>query len=121
MNKIERIGGEGQPPPEPRSELREVADARDKRRSAAGPEPGTTTPERAGRRRMMLAIGAVVLVAAIILIWNWWESSSHYETTDDAFIDTHIVRVSPQIAGRVVRVLVNDNQLVQPGALLIEI
>ncbi|HEX5278820.1 MAG TPA: biotin/lipoyl-binding protein, partial [Micropepsaceae bacterium] len=121
MNKIERIGGEGQPPPGPRSELREAADARDKRRGTAGPEPGTTTPERRGRRPLIIAIAAIVLIAAIILIWSWWQNSSRYETTDDAFIDTHIVRVSPQIAGRVVRVLVNDNQLVQPGALLAEI
>jgi membrane fusion protein (multidrug efflux system) len=124
MNKIERIGGDGQPPlePEPRSERREAADARDARRGAAGaPGSGTTAPERRGRRRLIIAIGAVILIAAIILIWSWWENSSRYETTDDAFIDTHIVRLSPQIAGRVVRVLVNDNQLVQPGALLVEI
>lgn len=123
MNKIERITGEAQPAEtEPRSERREAADVREKRRGAAGPpEPGTTAPPRRRISPLILVIGAVILIGAIILIWSWWENSSRYETTDDAFIDTHIVHVSPQIAGRVVRVLVNDNQLVQPGSLLVEI
>lgn len=123
MNKIERIAGDGQPSPEsgPRSERREAADTRETRRGAAGPpEPGTTAPRRK-RNPLILAVGAVILIAAAILIWSWWQNSSRYETTDDAFIDTHVVHVSPQIAGRVVRVLVNDNQLVQPGSLLVEI
>lgn len=123
MNKIERIPGGGQPPEsEPHSERRDAADSRETRRGAPGaPGPGTTAPARRRRNPLYLAIGAVILIAAIILIWSWWENSSHYETTDDAFIDTHIVHVSPQIAGRVVRVLVNDNELVQPGSLMVEI
>lgn len=124
MNRIDRISGDAQPPldPEPRSERREQADARDARRAAAGTS-GTSAPPRPRRRLnpVVLAIGAVLLIGAIILGWSWWQNSSHYESTDDAFIDTHIVRVAPQIAGRVVRVLVNDNQLVQPGELLVEI
>jgi len=124
MNKIERISGDGQPSPqsEPRSERRESADVREKRRGAAGPpEPGIAAPPRRKRSPLFLVIGAILVIAAIIAIWSWYQNSSHFETTDDAFIDTHIVHVSPQIAGRVVRVLVNDNQLVQPGSLLVEI
>jgi hypothetical protein len=37
---------------------------------------------------------------------------SHHESTDDAFIDGHIVHVAPQVGGRVV-VLVTDNQPVR--------
>jgi len=123
MNKIDRIAGDGQPPESgPRSERRDTADARETRRGAAGsPGPGTTAPARRRRNPLIWLIGAVILIAAIIGIWSWWQNSSRFETTDDAFIDTHIVHVSPQIAGRVIRVLVNDNQLVQPGSLLVEI
>jgi membrane fusion protein, multidrug efflux system len=41
--------------------------------------------------------------------------------TDDAFIDVHMVQVGPQVAGRVARVLVGDNQEVRTGQPLVEI
>jgi membrane fusion protein, multidrug efflux system len=123
MNKIERITGESQPPDtEPRSERREAADVREKRRGTGGPpQPETPAPARRRRNPLIWVVATIILIGAIIGVWSWLENSSHYESTDDAFIDTHIVHVSPQIAGRVVRVLVNDNQLVKPGSLLVEI
>ena len=44
-----------------------------------------------------------------------------YELTDDAFIDVHMVRVAPQVAGRVAQVPVDDNQAVAAGQLLVKI
>lgn len=44
-----------------------------------------------------------------------------YVSTDNAFIEASIVRVSPQVNGQVLRVHVEDNQLVQAGELLVEI
>ena len=67
-------------------------------------------------------IGLVVAVLALIaggIIW--WLIARHYEDTDDAFIDTHIVRLAPQIEGQVTAVLAKDNQLVHQGDLLIAI
>jgi membrane fusion protein (multidrug efflux system) len=43
------------------------------------------------------------------------------ETTDDAFVDGHIVSVAPQVAGRVQEVLVDDNQRVEANQILIRI
>lgn len=62
---------------------------------------------------------AVLLVLAGGLIW--WLIARNYESTDDAFIDTHIVRLAPQIAGQVTAVLAKDNQLVHQGDLLVTI
>jgi multidrug efflux system outer membrane protein len=45
----------------------------------------------------------------------------HHESTDDAFIDGHMVHAAPQVGGRVRRVLVTDNQPVRAGDLLVEI
>jgi membrane fusion protein, multidrug efflux system len=64
---------------------------------------------------------AIVLVVVLIAGLIWWLIARRYEDTDDAFIDTHIVHISPQIAGQVLRVLVNDNQMVRKGQLLVEI
>ena len=65
-----------------------------------------------------LVVGLVVLLVVLFLIWN---HARKYQSTDDAFIDTHIVHLAPQIAGRVQGVYVNDNALVGTGQLLVQI
>jgi len=56
-------------------------------------------------------------VAALI----WWLNARQFEDTDDAFIDTHILHVAPQIAGQVIAIHVSDNQLVHKGDVLAEL
>jgi len=65
-----------------------------------------------------LAIFVLLLLVGTLI---WWLNARLYEDTDDAFIDTHIVNVAPQIAGLVIKVPINDNQLVHKGDLLVEI
>lgn len=67
---------------------------------------------------------AVLLVIAVIGSWSgikmYINSKTHIET-DNAFIEARIVPVSSRVSGTVARVLVNDNQLVKQGDLLLEI
>jgi membrane fusion protein (multidrug efflux system) len=49
----------------------------------------------------------------------YYARSQSYQSTDDAFIDGHIINVAPQVAGRVDRVLVNDNQAVKKGDVVV--
>jgi membrane fusion protein (multidrug efflux system) len=65
---------------------------------------------------MLIAAAAVITGGAL-----WWLQARHWENTDDAFIDVHMVRIAPQVAGRVARVLVDDNQEVSAGQLMVEI
>jgi membrane fusion protein (multidrug efflux system) len=44
-----------------------------------------------------------------------------YESTDDAFVDGHIVSVSSKVSGQITKVLVDDNQQVKKGDLLVTI
>src|SRR5262249_3974657 len=73
------------------------------------------------RRPAVMITGAVLLFAIIAGVLLWWLQARKYETTDDAFIDAHIVRVSAQIAGQLTAIHVQDNQLVHEGEQLVEI
>jgi membrane fusion protein (multidrug efflux system) len=63
-------------------------------------------------------IGVLIVIAAIGAGIAWYLHARHYESTDDAFIDTRPVLISPQITGVIVSVNVTDNQLVKAGDLL---
>ena len=65
------------------------------------------------------ALAGVVLLGALGLVW--WLHLRHFESTDDAYLDANIVRLAPQIPGRVSAVLVDDNATVRPGQILVQI
>jgi membrane fusion protein (multidrug efflux system) len=70
---------------------------------------------------VVLVVGGGVLLVLLIGGLLFWLHARNYESTDDAFIDTHIVRVAPQIQGLVTKVLVDDNQQVAAGQSLVTI
>ncbi|MGH6670877.1 MAG: HlyD family secretion protein [Xanthobacteraceae bacterium] len=72
------------------------------------------------RRGLVLAIAALC-VLGVVGVAVWWISSSGYISTDDAFIDTRTVTISPQISADVVDVPVTDNQPVNAGTVLVRL
>jgi membrane fusion protein (multidrug efflux system) len=70
-----------------------------------------------GRRIAVVAVAAVLVAAAIA----WWLHSRRFESTDDAQIDGDITAVSARVAGTVIAVHVQDNQVVSAGAPLVEL
>jgi membrane fusion protein (multidrug efflux system) len=72
------------------------------------------------KRRIRFIVLAVLVVAAIaaIPIYAYY---SVRESTDDAQIDGHVIPISPRIAGRIVSVLVDDNQPVKAGESLVQL
>ena len=90
---------------------------RDHKRSEADP-PGPSKPTR------RLWLWALLCLAAVTGIGGgtaYYFYSLSYESTDDAFIDGHIVPVSSRAAGHVAKVYVTDNQWVEQGTLLAEL
>src|SRR5579875_2305835 len=65
------------------------------------------------QRPITLIVLAVVILALIIGGVLYWLHARQFQSTDDAFVDTHLVRLAPQISGRVLKVLVEDNQRVE--------
>ena len=82
----------------------------------------TPQPERRQRSRIVLTVaaGALLVVIVVVGLFAWWYES-HFVSTDDAFIDTRIVAVSPRVPGQVIAVPVTDNEQVKAGEVLVKI
>jgi membrane fusion protein (multidrug efflux system) len=63
----------------------------------------------------------LVALAAAAAVFYDIRFIAPYETTDDAFIESHVTFVSPRVSGPVVKVLAQDNQHVKAGDVLLEI
>ncbi|HCJ30187.1 MAG TPA: transporter, partial [Pseudomonas sp.] len=70
------------------------------------------------QRRLFIFIALVLLVAAAFF-GHWYVIGRHYEHTDNAYVQGEITRVSSQLAARIEKVHVQDNQHVKPGDLLV--
>jgi membrane fusion protein (multidrug efflux system) len=68
-------------------------------------------------RRGLLIAGTAVLLAAFVMFLYF----HNRESTDDAQVDGHITPVASKIYGRVGQVLVNDNEAVKAGQILVQI
>ena len=74
------------------------------------------------RRRLLALVAAAGLIAVGLAVGiPYYLYAVSHESTDDAFIDGHIIAVSPRVAGHVAKVHVTDNQQVAAGDLLVEL
>jgi membrane fusion protein, multidrug efflux system len=85
----------------------------------AGDSLDLDTDRRRSRLRRVLMIGGVA-VAAVLGIW-YYLSSGRYVSTDDSAVMAAQATISSDIPGRVVELMVHDNQLVHKGDLLFRI
>jgi membrane fusion protein (multidrug efflux system) len=73
------------------------------------------------KRRSVTIIAAVVLLLGTIFGIRYWLYARSHESTDDAFIDGHIIQLSPKVSGYVAKIYVADNQQVKEGDLIAEL
>ena len=89
---------------------------------AASPTPpAALRPAHSRRRRLILAgivtgaaVAGYVLVPLILTALNT-------VSTDDAYVNGHVTFVAPRVAGHVTTVLVDDNQRVRRGDILVQL
>ncbi|HEY6640612.1 HlyD family secretion protein [Povalibacter sp.] len=79
------------------------------------PDEGNAATALQRARLPLLIAGPVILVA--FAAW-FYVTGGRYESTDDAYVTAARVAVSTNVPGRVVELLVHDNQVVQRGDLL---
>ncbi|HNW25258.1 MAG TPA: HlyD family secretion protein [Candidatus Gastranaerophilaceae bacterium] len=69
------------------------------------------------KRFLIPSITIIVAILALIGMIN----SSRYQSTEDAYVETHTVAVAPKVSGQVIEMYVNDNQHVNAGDLVAKI
>src|SRR5512136_483093 len=91
------------------------------------PPPRQEAPPRAGlrarlrrsrRARAVLVVAVLAVLVAALLAWRHFAGR---ESTDDAQVDGHVNPVAARVGGTVAAVLVEDNQLVEAGTLVVRI
>ena len=87
------------------------------------PEPNESAdteieaPPRSRRRGLIIA---AILVVAIVALAIWWHSTFS-EDTDDAQVNGHLIQVSARVSGQVLKVDVEENQIVKAGDPIVEL
>jgi len=83
------------------------------------PAPAETEIEQPkSRRRGIILVVIVLLVVGAIALW--WHSTFS-EDTDDAQVNGHLIQISSRITGTVLKVDVEENQVVKAGDLIAEL
>ncbi|MGH7081806.1 MAG: HlyD family secretion protein, partial [Acetobacteraceae bacterium] len=76
-----------------------------------------------GRHRRRLVGAAALIALAVVGIGGhrWWEATKFLVSTDDAYLQSDSVSISPEVAGTIAALQVTDNQPVRAGEVLAEI
>src|SRR5208337_4531171 len=89
---------------------------------ADAPIAQAPTGKQLQRRQLWMWIaGGVLLLLALYEAIPWAVNAFRTESTDDAYVNGHVTFVAPRVPGQVVRVLVDDNNRVHKGNLLVQL
>lgn len=70
------------------------------------------TKKRISKQRIIAACVLVILGIAVSLYAN---NASKYQSTDDAYVEAHMVQVAPKVTGQIIELNVEDNQRIKEG------
>ena len=91
----------------------------------AVPEARVAPPPPADRRPLLRRTGFRIFLGVVALLavagGLYFLYARQFEETDDAFVDGHVVPISPQVPALVAKVHIDDNSVVRKGQLLIEL
>jgi membrane fusion protein (multidrug efflux system) len=89
--------------------------------SGAAAPPAAAPRENAGpSRRPLILLGVAVLALAAWAIYYFAFARGHV-STDDAYVNGNLVRLTPQVTGTVIAINTDETQFVQRGAVLVQL
>jgi membrane fusion protein (multidrug efflux system) len=110
------VGGDPAPPPEA------PATPTDASPQVTQAPPAVATPRARRYRKWLLLAGiAAALVVGGYFLVPWVDTSLNTVSTDDAYVNGHVTMVAPRVSGQVKKVLVDDNQRVKKGDVLVQL
>jgi membrane fusion protein (multidrug efflux system) len=103
-----------------------MAESGEQKTESEGRGPSEHAPaKKKGRPFYKRPVGMTILILLIVggglTALIFWLHSRHFESTDDAFIEGHVIAISPKVSGLISEVLVDDNTRVNKGDLLVKI
>ncbi len=84
-------------------------------------QPAARKTRKVRIRIVPLLITLATVALAAVFGWAMWEAYMGGPWTRDGTVRTYVVRMAPEVAGRIVELPVIDNQFVHKGDLLLEI
>ena len=86
------------------------------------PQPPVSTPPVHRYRKWLLLAGTVAALAVGgYFLAPWVNTALNTVSTEDAYVNGHATFVAPRVSGQVMKVLVDDNQRVKKGDLLVQL
>jgi membrane fusion protein (multidrug efflux system) len=85
------------------------------------PHPKPTTAPTKHRRPLVWIVVLIIVGGLGVIATPWIVNVLNTVSTDDAYVNGHVTFVAPRVAGQVLRVLVDDNNRVHQGDLLVQI
>jgi membrane fusion protein, multidrug efflux system len=73
------------------------------------------------RKVLAAALLTASMIAVGIFGYRWWRFTATHQETDNAYIAGDINPINARVAGTIVAVAVQDNQVVPPGTILIKL
>ncbi len=83
--------------------------------------PAAAPPGHRLRKGLLWAGIVAALGAGVYYLIPWVETELNTVSTEDAYVNGHVTLVAPRVTGQVKKVLVDDNQRVKKGDLLVQL
>ncbi|EHR70326.1 multidrug resistance efflux pump [Burkholderiales bacterium JOSHI_001] len=101
-------------------------DLREPAMNTHAPNPGPAAPAAAAtgpakRRRALLLIATAVLLGGAAYGAYWALVLNHVEHTDNAYVQGHVVQITPQVAGTVLAIQADETDFVKAGQVLVKL
>ncbi|MGZ5790568.1 MAG: HlyD family secretion protein [Burkholderiaceae bacterium] len=96
--------------------MSEMSEATNLQNNAA---PATAPQKNGKRKKILLTLAIFFSVIAITYGFYWLFFSRFAEETENAYVQGNVVQITPQIAGTVTKIYVDDTDVVKPGQPLI--
>ncbi len=91
------------------------------REAPPAPPPATSRGTRSRYRGLVIAALLLVTVVAGLVFARWLGYRLTHSITGDAFVESDMINLAPQVPGEIVQMLVQDNERVSTGQLLCRI